>query len=94
MLVFAEAEERGVRVFQLRMAAFVPVGGIRGSEASEMMLENIGWRLLIEPGVGVDRLTAFPLRQGDLEAVVDTDAGLAGDVYSRRRFNVKDVGNR
>jgi hypothetical protein len=37
-----------------------------------------------QSGVGSDQLATFSLREGDIEAVINTDSGLAGDSLSAK----------
>ena len=37
-----------------------------------------------QSGVGSDQLAAFSLREGDIQAVISTDSGLAGDSHSAK----------
>jgi hypothetical protein len=38
------------------------------------------------PVPGIRTAAAFPLRQGDAEAIIDADAGLAGNAQSATHF--------
>jgi hypothetical protein len=49
------------------------------------MKGQVDRRLLISRAAAADRLATFLLRQGDGEAVVDTDTGLAADAQSAKQ---------